>query len=88
MSPTIAGSRPGGLIAGAWAAMVSVGLNGKQEFALLFVHLSSFHRFSFQLLTRNNLFKATWKAQEKSWKYLKRYRKGKGNIYNHKKILN
>ncbi|CAL4950848.1 unnamed protein product [Urochloa decumbens] len=28
VSPTIAGSRPGGLIAGAWAAMMSVGLNG------------------------------------------------------------
>lgn len=27
VSPTIAGSRPGGLIAGAWAAMVSLGLN-------------------------------------------------------------
>lgn len=28
VSPTIAGSRPGGLIAGAWAAMMSLGLNG------------------------------------------------------------
>jgi len=28
ISPTIAGSRPGGLIAGAWAAMMSLGLNG------------------------------------------------------------
>lgn len=26
VSPTIAGSRPGGLIAGAWAAMMSLGL--------------------------------------------------------------
>ncbi|KAH0464432.1 hypothetical protein IEQ34_007218 [Dendrobium chrysotoxum] len=31
VSPTIAGSRPGGLIAGAWAAMVSLGLNGYLE---------------------------------------------------------
>lgn len=28
MSPTIAGSRPGGLIAGAWAAMMSLGEEG------------------------------------------------------------
>lgn len=28
MSPTIAGSRPGGLIAGAWAAMMSLGQEG------------------------------------------------------------
>jgi glutamate/tyrosine decarboxylase-like PLP-dependent enzyme len=28
VSPTMAGSRPGGLIAGAWASMMSVGLNG------------------------------------------------------------
>ncbi|XP_008809535.2 sphingosine-1-phosphate lyase [Phoenix dactylifera] len=31
VSPTIAGSRPGGLIAGAWAAMMSLGLNGYLE---------------------------------------------------------
>lgn len=31
VSPTIAGSRPGGLIAGAWAAMMSLGLNGNQN---------------------------------------------------------
>ncbi len=30
VSPTIAGSRPGGLIAGAWAAMTSLGLNGNR----------------------------------------------------------
>jgi glutamate/tyrosine decarboxylase-like PLP-dependent enzyme len=28
VSPTMAGSRPGGLIAGAWASMMSLGLNG------------------------------------------------------------
>lgn len=28
VSPTIAGSRPGGLIAGAWAAMMSLGEEG------------------------------------------------------------
>lgn len=28
VSPTIAGSRPGGLIAGAWAAMMSLGQEG------------------------------------------------------------
>ena len=28
VSPTMAGSRPGGLIAGAWTAMMSLGLNG------------------------------------------------------------
>lgn len=31
MSPTIAGSRPGGLIAGAWAAMMSLGFEGYLE---------------------------------------------------------
>ncbi|KAL8520205.1 hypothetical protein ACS0TY_010935 [Phlomoides rotata] len=31
VSPTIAGSRPGGLIAGAWAAMMSLGLEGYME---------------------------------------------------------
>ncbi|KAM0881897.1 hypothetical protein ACQ4PT_032654 [Festuca glaucescens] len=31
VSPTMAGSRPGGLIAGAWAAMMSLGLNGYLE---------------------------------------------------------
>lgn len=31
VSPTIAGSRPGGLIAGAWAAMMSLGLKGYLE---------------------------------------------------------
>ncbi|XP_050205285.1 sphingosine-1-phosphate lyase isoform X1 [Mercurialis annua] len=31
VSPTIAGSRPGGLIAGAWAAMMSLGLEGYLE---------------------------------------------------------
>ncbi|KAK4413144.1 Sphingosine-1-phosphate lyase [Sesamum alatum] len=31
ISPTIAGSRPGGLIAGAWAAMMSLGLEGYLE---------------------------------------------------------
>lgn len=30
VSPTIAGSRPGGLIAGAWAAMMSIGLKGNK----------------------------------------------------------
>jgi len=28
VSPTIAGSRPGSLIAGAWAAMISLGKEG------------------------------------------------------------
>jgi glutamate/tyrosine decarboxylase-like PLP-dependent enzyme len=28
VSPTIAGSRPGGLIAGAWAALMALGLEG------------------------------------------------------------
>lgn len=31
VSPTIAGSRPGGLIAGAWAAMMSLGEEGEQS---------------------------------------------------------
>ncbi|KAL3500995.1 hypothetical protein ACH5RR_035444 [Cinchona calisaya] len=31
VSPTIAGSRPGGLIAGAWAAMISLGMEGYLE---------------------------------------------------------
>ncbi|KAF7123672.1 hypothetical protein RHSIM_Rhsim12G0094700 [Rhododendron simsii] len=31
VSPTIAGSRPGGLIAGAWAAMMSLGFEGYSE---------------------------------------------------------
>ncbi|KAL9257648.1 Sphingosine-1-phosphate lyase-like protein [Drosera capensis] len=31
VSPTIAGSRPGGLIAGAWASMISLGLEGYLE---------------------------------------------------------
>lgn len=30
VSPTIAGSRPGGLIAGAWAAMLSLGEEGER----------------------------------------------------------
>ena len=30
VSPTIAGSRPGSLIAGAWAAMVSLGQEGTE----------------------------------------------------------
>ena len=30
VSPTIAGSRPGGLIAGAWAAMMSLGDEGER----------------------------------------------------------
>lgn len=30
VSPTIAGSRPGGLIAGAWAAMMSLGFEGNK----------------------------------------------------------
>ena len=30
VSPTIAGSRPGGLIAGAWAAMMSLGQEGSK----------------------------------------------------------
>lgn len=34
VSPTIAGSRPGGLIAGAWAAMMSLGLEGAYLLAL------------------------------------------------------
>eukprot|EP00249_Psilotum_nudum_P016971 c26084_g1_i3 orf=239-1855(+) len=33
VSPTIAGSRPGGLIAGAWASMMSLGLDGYMEAA-------------------------------------------------------
>jgi glutamate/tyrosine decarboxylase-like PLP-dependent enzyme len=37
VSPTIAGSRPGGLIAGAWAAMMSLGLNGN-KFILNFIN--------------------------------------------------
>lgn len=28
VSPTMAGSRPGGLIAGAWAALMSLGMEG------------------------------------------------------------
>lgn len=48
VSPTIAGSRPGGLIAGAWAAMMSLGQEGdisqlsvalKQEFAPSFYYM-------------------------------------------------
>jgi sphinganine-1-phosphate aldolase len=31
-SPTIAGSRPGGLLAGAWAAMMSIGQEGYQQY--------------------------------------------------------
>lgn len=30
VSPTIAGSRPGGVIAGAWAAMMSLGQQGSK----------------------------------------------------------
>ena len=30
VSPTVAGSRPGGLIAGAWAAMMSLGQEGSK----------------------------------------------------------
>lgn len=44
VSPTIAGSRPGGLIAGAWAAMMSLGLNGNQNIA--HSYLLSVHRFN------------------------------------------
>lgn len=36
MSPTIAGSRPGGLIAGAWASMISLGEEGKNVLARRF----------------------------------------------------
>lgn len=36
VSPTIAGSRPGGLSAGAWAAMMSLGEEGEQT-RLLFL---------------------------------------------------
>lgn len=32
VSPTIAGSRPGALIAGAWAAMMSLGLEGYNSY--------------------------------------------------------
>lgn len=32
VSPTMAGSRPGGLIAGAWAAMMSLGEEGDENF--------------------------------------------------------
>lgn len=32
VSPTVAGSRPGGLIAGAWAAMLSLGEEGENLF--------------------------------------------------------
>lgn len=35
VSPTIAGSRPGGLIAGAWAAMMSLGLEGENTCSFL-----------------------------------------------------
>ncbi|XP_073003293.1 sphingosine-1-phosphate lyase-like [Typha latifolia] len=40
VSPTIAGSRPGGLIAGAWAAMMSLGLNGYLENTKLIMEVS------------------------------------------------
>ncbi|XXG41559.1 hypothetical protein AAC387_Pa01g1998 [Persea americana] len=40
VSPTIAGSRPGGLIAGAWAAMMSIGLKGYLENTRLIMEVS------------------------------------------------
>ncbi|KAJ8547733.1 hypothetical protein K7X08_011319 [Anisodus acutangulus] len=41
VSPTIAGSRSGGLIAGAWAAMISIGFEG-QTFLILFICLACY----------------------------------------------
>ncbi|CAI9756368.1 unnamed protein product [Fraxinus pennsylvanica] len=40
VSPTVAGSRPGGLIAGAWAAMMSLGLEGYLDNARLIMEAS------------------------------------------------
>ncbi|RWR79997.1 sphingosine-1-phosphate lyase [Cinnamomum micranthum f. kanehirae] len=40
VSPTIAGSRPGGLIAGAWAAMMSIGLKGYLDNTRLIMEVS------------------------------------------------
>jgi glutamate/tyrosine decarboxylase-like PLP-dependent enzyme len=39
VSPTIAGSRPGGLIAGAWAAMLSLGEEGEIIILITVQHL-------------------------------------------------
>lgn len=39
MSPTIAGSRPGSLIAGAWAAMLSLGEEGERIIRITVQHL-------------------------------------------------
>ncbi|KAK1553069.1 hypothetical protein Q3G72_028290 [Acer saccharum] len=40
VSPTIAGSRPGGLIAGAWAAMMSLGQEGYLEYTKAIMEVS------------------------------------------------
>lgn len=40
VSPTMAGSRPGGLIAGAWAAMMSLGLEGAYLLVLYIANIN------------------------------------------------
>ena len=40
VSPTIAGSRPGSLIAGAWAAMISLGKEGYCPRSVSYTHLT------------------------------------------------
>lgn len=73
VSPTIAGSRAGGLIAGAWAAMISLGSEGYRPFSFLLV--ISWH---FRFFVDDSLYtlQDTWKTPRRSWRHQKEFRKG------------
>lgn len=73
VSPTIAGSRAGGLIAGAWAAMISLGFEGYRPFSFLLV--ITWH-FRFFLADSLYTLQDTWKTPRRSWRHQKEFRKG------------
>lgn len=77
VSPTIAGSRPGGLIAGAWAAMISLGSEGYIPFSFLLVITWHFHLFLTECVYT---LQDTWKTPRRSWRHQKKFRKGTYNL--------
>lgn len=78
VSPTIAGSRPGGLIAGAWAAMMSLGLNGKKSIpnSINIVTVGTSNS-TCDPRCCSSWSQVTWKTQVVSWRFQRRYKKGK-----------
>lgn len=77
MSPTVAGSRPGGLIAGAWAALMSLGQEGvKMELSVCIPDIYINKIFFYADIIFCYKLQDTWKTPRLLWKCRRAYRRG------------